>query len=241
MAYKMVLAYIYKIEHKESGRCYIGHSLNLVRRRWDHWSLLRTNSHHSPYLQNVWNKHGEEAFCFSVMEECDASLKLVREQWWIDNTDSCFNYAKVAGSRKGVPQSEETKEKVRRVHLGAKRSPEARQKMSLRAMGNKKTLGLKWTDEQKKNWKLSTRGQPRTEAEKRHVADLHDTWARSEENIARLKANPPRSMLGRKHSPETKEKMRLARLAVIAAKGPEGMAAIGRKISSTKKRQTELP
>jgi hypothetical protein len=49
------------------------------------------------------------------------------------------------------PHTEETKEKIRKKHLGMKASAEARKAMSLGKLGNKNCLGYKQTEQHKKN------------------------------------------------------------------------------------------
>jgi len=53
---------IYKIKNMINGRTYIGSAINFSRRMSSHVSLLNMNKHHSKYLQNSWNKHGEHNF-----------------------------------------------------------------------------------------------------------------------------------------------------------------------------------
>jgi group I intron endonuclease len=86
---------LYAIVHQPTNRCYVG-SANDVRRRFkEHRSLLRRGSHHSRYLQNAWNKYGEQQFVFKVVAAVD-SLEEARtlEQIMLD----CF-YGEVLNCR----------------------------------------------------------------------------------------------------------------------------------------------
>lgn len=61
---------IYKIKNLVNGKVYIGQTVNKVQRRWqDHRSMLKRNTHDNFYLQNAWNKYGEENFAFEVVGE----------------------------------------------------------------------------------------------------------------------------------------------------------------------------
>lgn len=61
---------VYSIEHVQSGRRYVGHSV-CVRARWlAHRRLLKLGKHHCPHLQNAWKRDGEESFRFVVLEIC---------------------------------------------------------------------------------------------------------------------------------------------------------------------------
>jgi group I intron endonuclease len=63
-----MLSGIYSITHKESGRKYIGSSVDIARRWNSHRSSLNRGVHENAYLQNAWNKYGSEAFLFEVIE-----------------------------------------------------------------------------------------------------------------------------------------------------------------------------
>lgn len=75
---------IYKIENKSNGKLYIGSSCDIARRWTDHVYLLNNNNHHSVHLQRAWNKHGAAAFKFEVLELCDSTMILIREQYYLD-------------------------------------------------------------------------------------------------------------------------------------------------------------
>lgn len=103
---------IYAIVHDESGKVYIGSAKNIYSRWRFHKSLLRRSLHHSPHLQNSWNKYGESAFRFVVLEAClkDAVMLSSREQHWLDKyRGKLFNAARYADTNYGKRQSEEQK------------------------------------------------------------------------------------------------------------------------------------
>ncbi len=60
--------YIYHIIHDSTGKRYIGVTNNFKRRIADHLRELNGGCHHSPKLQNSWNKHGEEKFSIESRE-----------------------------------------------------------------------------------------------------------------------------------------------------------------------------
>lgn len=59
---------IYKIRNKVTGKVYIGKSTDIEERWNEHRRLLRNNNHHSIKLQKAYNKYGEDAFEYSVIE-----------------------------------------------------------------------------------------------------------------------------------------------------------------------------
>jgi hypothetical protein len=81
---------VYEIRCLANGKFYIGSTVNL-RERWQrHLVTLRRSEHHNFYLQQAWNKHGEEQFMFSVLEYVASKDVLVAEQKWLDRT-RCTN------------------------------------------------------------------------------------------------------------------------------------------------------
>lgn len=99
---------IYKIVNKINQKSYIGSSVRLVYRHKRHLSDLRTNQHHSIALQRAYNKYGESNFEFTIIEYCNDSNILEREQYYIDNLKPEYNICKIAGNCLGVKHSEET-------------------------------------------------------------------------------------------------------------------------------------
>ena len=62
---------IYKITNMVNGKVYIGQSVDVEVRWRSHKSELRGNYHENPYLQNSWNKYGEDNFKFEIIESCN--------------------------------------------------------------------------------------------------------------------------------------------------------------------------
>jgi len=90
MIFNIELSGIYKIICKNNKKFYIGSSINIDRRLKDHVRLLKRNKHKNKYLQNCWNKYGEQNFRFEIIETIYGVEQLpIREKWWIDNTDCC--------------------------------------------------------------------------------------------------------------------------------------------------------
>lgn len=91
---------IYRIRNNTNGKCYIGSSVDLEMRKAEHFRYLRGGYHANRKLQAAYNKYGEDAFVFDVIEACDKRSLLTREQYYLDqlNFDSNYNIARVAGS-----------------------------------------------------------------------------------------------------------------------------------------------
>lgn len=73
-------AFIYKIENRVNGGCYIGSTVNPKNRWMHHRTSLRKGRHHSFVLQKAWDKYGEECFEFKVLLECSEADRLFYEK-----------------------------------------------------------------------------------------------------------------------------------------------------------------
>lgn len=89
---------IYRIINKTNGKSYIGLSRNIKRRWRQHtWGLdrrdaLEHGSHplRAAFIQDEFLKYPER-FEFKVIEECDESLLLEREGYWIECLEPTYN------------------------------------------------------------------------------------------------------------------------------------------------------
>lgn len=142
LKYMVRISGIYRIRNSESGKCYIGSAVDIHQRWLEHKSMLKRGAHHSPHLQNSWNKHGESAFEFEVLEVCDIGSLIVMEQRAIDLMSPEFNVCRIAGSTAGRRHSEETKAKISSRIKGTKHAPrsdEYRKKISEAHKGREKS------------------------------------------------------------------------------------------------------
>lgn len=139
---------IYAIELND-GRCYVGSSTDVLNRWYQHRYLLRGGKHHSPHMQHAWTKYGEEAFTFRVLEDCAQESLIEREQHWISLLAPVFNYAPVAGSRKGAKFTDEQRAKLSAQRKGRKQSEAHRAARAKAMLGNKNGAGKTKTDEQR--------------------------------------------------------------------------------------------
>lgn len=126
---------VYHIKSIKSGKYYIGSAKHIPHRWSEHTRLLNAQKHHSPKLQNAWNRYGSENFEFLVIELCELDQLLVREQHWLEHRQ-CFRYGynmtRQAGSRRGTKQPPLTEEQRRKMIAGLtgkKRSEETKAKL----------------------------------------------------------------------------------------------------------------
>ena len=121
---------VYKITCIENGMIYIGSSKNISGRLSKHKNLLKNNKHHNQYLQNSFNKYGENSFEFHVLEVCDNRIE--SEQYYLNecfNDPNCFNIDSIATNtnRIRITNNCPTKEQLRKSYSRVK-SVEERQK-----------------------------------------------------------------------------------------------------------------
>lgn len=79
---------IYKITNVVNGKCYIGQSVDIVRRWRNHRGSYQTED---KALYRAMRKYGLENFTFEVLEECDVAALNERELYWIREYDSYNN------------------------------------------------------------------------------------------------------------------------------------------------------
>lgn len=172
---------VYKITCIVTGKFYIGSSNNL-RDRWAfHKRSLRKGNHYSPYLQRSWDKYGESAFEFEILELVMPWSVFDREQYYLDalqpfgkrgfNTNrtatgmsipgrkhKAETRAKISASLAGHIVSDETRLKLSEAAKGQECSRETREKISAASKGKKKSkiAAEKTGDAHAKNWVVTT-------------------------------------------------------------------------------------
>jgi hypothetical protein len=223
---------IYAISQKDDYRCYIGSAVNVQARLRQHFRLLRRGTHHSPKLQNVFSKHGIDAFeVFLIEPVADKQYLTDREQFWINLHNSSswngYNCCPTAGSTLGRKVSPNTREKIRAANLGKKLSPEIIEK--IRA-GN---LGKKRSPEAIAKSAASRRGKkhsPEARASMRAAQNRYETLIKKREavkgdrnpNFGKKASHETRAKLsnahrGRRHSSDSIEKIRQAHTGKIVS------------------------
>jgi group I intron endonuclease len=106
---------IYRIRNTQTGSCYVGSAVN-TRKRWKaHKCALRKKRNPGSKLQRAWDKYGEGAFEFEVLERCEPENLIAREQHYIDMTKPRYNTRLLAHSCLGVRHSKEVNMKKGRV------------------------------------------------------------------------------------------------------------------------------
>jgi len=109
---------VYMIKCISTGKYIIGETGNVKKRLAYHVQNLKGNRHENPYLQNAWNKYGEDKFSYHVLEYCNFSECKIREDYYCKlydshNNDKGFNLRPTGIDLKSkFPQ--ETKDKIKK-------------------------------------------------------------------------------------------------------------------------------
>lgn len=114
---------VYRIFNTINGKSYIGQSLDIDRRLKEHYRSLTSLvcSHHSPKLQEDWDKYGEDNFRAEILEICPESKLEEREKYWIYffnsadegyNVRTCYNKSIKEELDKAITLLEELKNKI---------------------------------------------------------------------------------------------------------------------------------
>lgn len=133
---------IYAITNSVNGKKYIGSAVRLHYRFKEHVRLLNKGIHHSITLQRSWDKYGQDAFSYSVLEFVPVrDLLIAREQFWIDSLSSTgkrgFNVSPTAGSPMGVKHSAEARKNMSEAHKGKTLPDEQKLKIGMAGRGRK--------------------------------------------------------------------------------------------------------
>lgn len=199
---------VYKILNTVTGKVYVGSAAVSFKVRWTiHRADLRGDRHFNHYLQRSWNKHGEKAFRFIVLDCCLPEQCLEREQQWLDELqpyvrDKGYNLSKVAGS----------------AMQGRNHTEESRKKMSLSQKGNKGQVKATIAAA------IANKGKKRSEAFCKNLSDKLTGRGFSEEHKANIKAthwtkqpgareiieHTAALLRGRQHTEEHKKKISAA-------------------------------
>lgn len=127
---------VYTIEGP-NGCLYIGSTKDFDVRISRHLEKLKKGRHHSPHLQLAYNKHGESAFTFAILEvvTCQEHL-FTAEQGWLDAAFAAmprraiYNALPSAGSARGYKHTAKARQNMSMAQKGRSVSEEQRQKIA---------------------------------------------------------------------------------------------------------------
>lgn len=201
----MSIMCIYKISI--NNECYIGSAVDYDRRIRKHKKLLLENKHHSPILQNYYNKYS--VIIVDILEVVsDRKNLLNREQYYMDELKPKLNACKHAGSMLGFKHSEKTRKKLAEIHTGKYKKEEhpnygRKHSKEFCDKNRERSLGKKYSDEVNKKKGLPGKSNPFFG--RKHSEETKKKWSEKRKGQMAGEKHP---MFGKKHSEETKEIIR---------------------------------
>lgn len=209
---KTMASGIYLITNTVNQKKYIGSSVNINRRWKQHRWALCMNRHRNAHLQAAWNKYGEQSFKFEILCLTDDLCRI--EQVFLKTWKPEYNLAEdTTAPMRGRTHAPEACARIAVAKQGdrnpAKR-PEVRAKLSAAKQGSKHpnfgkpahnrgkpahNRGVPISAETRAKLSAAKKGRPgrpHTEAHKKAISGEGNPFA------------------GKRHSEETRAKMRLA-------------------------------
>ena len=117
---------VYMIENIINNKKYIGQSINIFKRKNQHFNNALNGSKKCCVLYNAIRKYGEDKFKFSILEECSIEELNEKEKLWIKNLNTIepngYNLLDGGGEKTKVHES--TKEKISKFQKGRKKTKE---------------------------------------------------------------------------------------------------------------------
>ena len=166
---------IYMWTSKNTGDIYIGQSSNLALRIKNYLNMSYLKSKENLIISRALIKYGYSNFSLTILEYCDKSELLKREQYYLDKLGPQYNILKIAGSSLGHTLSEETKTKISKalkgVYIGNQSywfgkslNEETKKLMSLKKVGvNNPLYGKIHSEKTKELMKLKAIGRKHSE------------------------------------------------------------------------------
>ncbi len=147
----MKFAGVYVILNTSNNKFYIGSTVNVYKRKNEHFYNLENNVHKNIHLQRSFNKYKMKNFVGLLLEKVNNLNDLKnKEQYWLDilyDKNKSYNILTKAYNSLGFKHSEETKNKISEMQKGEKNNlygkqhkEETKIKMSNAHIGNKNPM-----------------------------------------------------------------------------------------------------
>lgn len=176
--------YIYVHKNKINGKCYVGQTKQLPRKRW----LNGEGYIECPKFYKAIKKYGWNNFDHIIIAKCSEEFADQIEQHYIKIYDSVTNgYNIESGGHIEKTISQETRQKMSLAHKGKIVSEETKLKISLGHKGKPNgRLGTHHSKETKLKMSLIRKGKPSTRGK---------GWHHSKETIEKMKHSHKRKEL----------------------------------------------
>ena len=111
---------VYRWTNKVKGDTYIGSATDLTRRLRDYFSsnfLFKEILSNKSIIYRALLKYGYSKFTLDILEYCDKSSVITKEQYYLDLLNPNYNICKTAGSSLGRTTQDHTRLKLRHAWL----------------------------------------------------------------------------------------------------------------------------
>ena len=230
----MAISGIYQITNQVNGKRYIGSSVCIETRWRVHLTALRDGTHHSLYLQRVFNKYGEEAFAFEILEKIKKEQCIQREQHYFDTLSPEYNISPTAGSTLGIRLPLETRRKLSAAHKGLQVSEETKRRLSEVNKGEQHPMyGKQPSEETRRKISEALKGKPHPHRGHRHSSETR-------RKMSAAKSGEQHPMHGKHHSAESKRKNREAHIGRHPSEEARRNMSIAQKLRQLALRSARL-
>jgi hypothetical protein len=113
---------VYRWINTLKGESYIGSSIDISKRlsQYFNYNYLIDDKNKRMIICKSLLKNGYSNFALEILEYCDKSVLIEREQFYLDLLKPEYNVLKIAGSTLGFKHSESTIEKMKNAKKGNK-------------------------------------------------------------------------------------------------------------------------
>lgn len=110
--------YYYKITNIKNGSFYIGITTDIERRKKQHFTNLKNNSHPNYKMQKDYNIYGEENFTFKIIDEFEGTSDdaYFKEYQLIQSTKATASYNILEGGKVNPVYSPQVLERIKQAH-----------------------------------------------------------------------------------------------------------------------------
>jgi len=135
---------VYRWINLANNKSYVGSGANLSKRLSHYYSdkYLETQlKKGKSVIYSAILKYGRNNFKLEILEYCEPTVVLKREQQYINSIKPEYNILQKAGNSLGRMHTEESKQKMSEAQKGKTLTEESKKKISVAMFGNKKFLG----------------------------------------------------------------------------------------------------
>jgi group I intron endonuclease len=185
---------VYAATHIDSGRMYVGKSVRVERRWWEHLNSAETGAEGK--FHRALKKYGADAFRFEMLEHvADETEMLAAERYWIEWYDTVatgFNLTpggdfdgsmlspesreKIAAKLRGRKRPADVVARVASANRGRVQSPEERAMRSARQIGRKQGPRGPLSDEHKAKLRAAFAGRVFSAEHKAKLSAAAKKW-----------------------------------------------------------------